>query len=49
MYHGSLADPVLLEDYEAELAAKEKAQLLDDPPEESAEEAEDAEGSESNE
>lgn len=38
VYHGSLADPVLLEDYEAELAAQEKAQLEDHPPEESEDE-----------
>jgi membrane fusion protein (multidrug efflux system) len=38
VYHGSLADPILLEDYEAELAEKERAQLQDDPVEESTEE-----------
>ena len=31
VYHGSLADPVTLIDYEAELAAQEEAQLQDDP------------------
>jgi membrane fusion protein (multidrug efflux system) len=31
VYHGSLADPVALADYEAELAAQAKAQLQDEP------------------
>jgi membrane fusion protein (multidrug efflux system) len=31
VYHGSLADPVSLEAYEAELAEKERAQLQDNP------------------
>jgi membrane fusion protein (multidrug efflux system) len=38
VYHGSLADPVALEAYEAGLAEQEKAQLQDNPTEESAEE-----------
>ena len=40
VYHGSLADPVTLEAYEAELTAEQEARIRDEP-QQAAEEAED--------
>ena len=46
VYHGSLADPVTLEDYEAELAAQQEAQIQAPPPEQAEEESGDDESEE---